>query len=97
MIDIIFFENKELLVYILCGVEEEIVYVVNVQEKVVQLLQFDIFVFNYFVFNIYMCQMDVKVGMLMVIKMYKIEYFFIILKGSVLVLDNGELVYFEVL
>lgn len=95
MTDIIPPENKELLAHILRGAEEEIAHVVNVQEKVAQLPQLDIPVFNYFAPNIYMRQMDAKAGTLMVTKMHKTEHFLIILKGSASVLDNGELVHFE--
>ena len=95
MSDIISPENKELLAHILRGAEEEIAHVVNVQEKVAQLPQLDIPVFNYFAPNIYMRQMDAKAGTLMVTKMHKTEHFLIILKGSASVLDNGELVHFE--
>lgn len=95
MSDIISPENKELLAHILRGAEEQIAHVVNVQEKVAQLPQLDIPVFNYFAPNIYMRQMDAKAGTLMVTKMHKTEHFLIILKGSASVLDNGELVHFE--
>jgi hypothetical protein len=95
MTDIIPPENKELLAHILRGAEEQIAHVVNVQEKVAQLPQLDIPVFNYFAPNIYMRQMDAKAGTLMVTKMHKTEHFLIILKGSASVLDNGELVHFE--
>lgn len=95
MTDIIPPENKELLAHILRGAEEQIAHVVNVQEKVAQLPQLDIPVFNYFAPNIYMRQMDTKAGTLMVTKMHKTEHFLIILKGSASVLDNGELVHFK--
>ena len=95
MTDIIPPENKELLAHILRGAEEQIAHVVNVQEKVAQLPQLDIPVFNYFTPNIYMRQMDAKAGTLMVTKMHKTEHFLIILKGSASVLDNGELVHFK--
>lgn len=95
MNDVIPHENKELLAHILRGAEEQIAHVVNVQEKVAQLPQLDIPVFNYFAPNIYMRQMDAKAGTLMVTKMHKTEHFLIILKGSASVLDNGELVHFE--
>lgn len=95
MSDIISPENKELLAHILRGAEEQIAHVVNVQEKVAQLPQLDIPVFNHFAPNIYMRQMDAKAGTLMVTKMHKTEHFLIILKGSASVLDNGELVHFE--
>ena len=95
MNDVIPHENKELLAHILRGAEEQIAHVVNVQEKVAQLPQLDIPVFNYFAPNIYMRQMDAKAGTLMVTKMHKTEHFLIILKGSASVLDNGELVHFK--
>ncbi|MEQ0924095.1 hypothetical protein ABLT40_09880 [Acinetobacter schindleri] len=95
MNEVISADNTELLARILRGAEEQIAHVVNVQEKVAQLPQLDIPVFNYFAPNIYMRQMDAKAGTLMVTKMHKTEHFLIILKGSASVLDNGELVHFE--
>ena len=90
MTDIIPPENKELLAHILRGAEEQIAHVVNVQEKVAQLPQLDIPVFNYFAPNIYMRQMDAKAGTFIVSKMHRTEHFIMFLKGSCSVLtDDG--------
>ena len=90
MSDIISPENKELLAHILRGAEEQIAHVVNVQEKVAQLPQLDIPVFNYFAPNIYMRQMDAKAGTLVVSKMHRTEHMNILLKGSLTVAtENG--------
>ena len=90
MTDIIPPENKELLAHILRGAEEQIAHVVNVQEKVAQLPQLDIPVFNYFAPNIYMRQMDAKAGTFIVSKMHRTEHMNILLKGSLTVAtENG--------
>jgi len=93
MSEIISHENTELLMHILSRAQEQqhLVGATELQDHVAQLPQVDVPIFHHFAPNIYMRQMDVPAGTLMVTKMHKTEHFLTVLKGSATILDGNGL------
>lgn len=97
MSEVISHENTELLMQILSYAKEQ-EYLANasaVQEKVGSLPQVEIPIFHHFAPGIYMRQMEVIAGTLMVTKMHKTEHFLIVLKGSASILDSNGLAHVQ--
>ena len=95
MSDIISHENTDLLMQILSNAQEHLVSAVEIQEQVAQLPQVEIPIFHHFAPNLYMRQMEVMAGTLMVTKMHKTEHFLIVLKGSATILDSNGLMHVQ--
>lgn len=97
MSEIISADNTELLMRILSYAQEQqhLVNAVEIQEQVAQLPQVEIPIFHHFAPNIYMRQMNVNAGTLMVTKMHKTEHFLIVLKGSATILDSSGLMHVQ--
>jgi hypothetical protein len=95
MSDIIPADNTDLLMQILSNAQEHLVNAVEIQEQVAQLPQVEIPIFHHFAPNIYMRQMEVVAGTLMVTKMHKTEHFLIVLKGSATILDSSGLMHVQ--
>lgn len=97
MSDIISPDNTELLMRILSHAQEQqhLANAIEIQEQVAQLPQVEIPIFHHFAPNIYMRQMDVAAGILMVTKMHKTEHFLIVLKGSATILDGNGLMHVQ--
>lgn len=95
MSEIISHENTDLLMQILSNAQEHLVSAVEIQEQVAQLPQVEIPIFHHFAPNLYMRQMEVMAGTLMVTKMHKTEHFLIVLKGSATILDSNGLMHVQ--
>lgn len=95
MSEIISADNTDLLMQILSNAQEHIVNAIDIQDQVAQLPQIEIPIFHHFAPNIYMRQMEVVAGTLMVTKMHKTEHFLIVLKGSATILDSSGLMHVQ--
>lgn len=95
MSEIISADNTDLLMQILSNAQEHIVNAIDIQDQVAQLPQVEIPIFHHFAPNIYMRQMEVVAGTLMVTKMHKTEHFLIVLKGSATILDSNGLMHVQ--
>lgn len=95
MSEIISADNTDLLMQILSNAQEHLVNAIDIQDQVAQLPQVEIPIFHHFAPNIYMRQMEVVAGTLMVTKMHKTEHFLIVLKGSATILDSNGLMYVQ--
>ena len=95
MSEVISADNTDLLMQILSNAQEHIVNAIDIQDQVAQLPQIEIPIFHHFAPNIYMRQMEVVAGTLMVTKMHKTEHFLIVLKGSATILDSSGLMHVQ--
>lgn len=95
MSEIISADNTDLLMQILSNAQEHLVNAIDIQDQVAQLPQVEIPIFHHFAPNIYMRQMEVVAGTLMVTKMHKTEHFLIVLKGSATILDSNGLMHVQ--
>lgn len=95
MSEIIPHENTELLARILGNAQNHLADTIEIQEQLSQLPQVEVPIFHHFAPNIYMRQMEVIAGTLMVTKMHKTEHFLIVLKGSATILDSNGLTHVQ--